>query len=194
MCNGLPCQKVAVWRMCRIFGRTHVPRCSGCQNWIIPRMGKVRGGDFIMGRHAPALLKIHSSCYHGAAQILHNAAFPLWFLSNTIHLSFKENEGCVVRDSSIQGLSQGRQVTIWPFQPLPPCHCDALCISGQCTAVQLSHPAAVTHCALVGNAVLCSSSATWWALQCCAEDEQQLCHLADLSSVWRHACHCLLGS
>ena len=26
------------------FRRTHVTSCSGCQNWIIPRMGKVSGG------------------------------------------------------------------------------------------------------------------------------------------------------
>ena len=44
-------------------------------------------------------------------------------------------------DGSIQRLSQARQVTTWPFRPLPPCRCDAFCI---------------VHCALcIGQCALC---------------------------------------
>ena len=134
----------------------------GVKTELFPEWGKwVRGGDFIMARHAEPLPKIHSSWLH-TSYILHLTShishlthyciptfcpFPL-----LINLLFKENVGGAVdyctlpivwgwvgeklkcgsnrltgTDGSIQRLSQARQVTTWPFRPLPPCRCDALC-------------------------------------------------------------------
>ena len=61
-CSWHPCQEVVLWRMCR----EHMLQAAlGVKTELFPEWGKwVRGGDFIMARHAEPLPKIHSSWLH----------------------------------------------------------------------------------------------------------------------------------